>query len=61
MLYVGYRGVPSNEITRHMREELNLGAAEVHGACRQQGLLHIYHSYCREKLCSACPVFTRRN
>jgi hypothetical protein len=61
MLYVGYRGVPSNEITRHMREELNLGAAEVRGACRQQGLLHIYHSYCREKLCSACPVFTRRN
>jgi hypothetical protein len=60
-LYLGYRGVPSNEITRHMRKELNLAATEVRGAYCQQGLLHLYHSYCREKICSACPVFTRRN
>jgi hypothetical protein len=60
-LYLGYAGAPFNEITRYMQEMLRLRPGDVRGACRQQGLLHLYHSCCREKNCAACPVFRLRN
>ncbi len=44
-----------NELTRYMRREV-LHLAGVQGACRQQGLLHLYHRWCRDKDCSECPV-----
>jgi hypothetical protein len=55
-----YRALPDNELTRYMRQQLKLTEIKPLNACLQQGLLHIYHSHCREKNCTNCPVFKRR-
>ena len=56
--YLNYRPLPSNELLRYMQGQI--GLARGINACLQQGMLHIYHSYCRVKDCSGCPVFTCR-
>ena len=47
-------GLPSNAITRTMREQLALprlpGRARAH-----QGLHHLWAAHCREKRCAECP------
>jgi len=48
-----YPSLPPNELTRYMGGMLG---NQANGACRQQGLLHIYHTWCRTKECPACPV-----
>lgn len=58
--YRRYPASPGNELTRYMEQMLGLEAQRKTSACRQQGLLHIYHSYCRLKQCWSCPVFRRR-
>jgi hypothetical protein len=58
--YLRYPASPSNELTRYMsgvllsRREGNLSA------CLQQGLMRLYHRYCRVKDCECCPVFISR-
>ncbi len=53
-LYRDYPGMASNEITRHMMVQLGLERSPLLGACRQQGLIHIFRNYCREGKCSDC-------
>jgi hypothetical protein len=47
-----------NEITRYMRLVLPVEGAT--GACSQQGLMGIYHRFCRSKECPSCPAFMSR-
>ena len=54
-IYGSYPSLPQNELTRYMG---GLLVNQAYGACRQQGLLHIYHSWCRTRECGACPVAT---
>ncbi len=56
-LYRNYRSLPGNELTRYMQGQLTIRGLKLN-ACRQQGLLHIYHSWCRIRDCRSCPVFT---
>jgi hypothetical protein len=59
--YLNYRPLPDNELLRYMKGQLRLEESKDLNACVQQGLLHIYHSFCRAKDCSNCPLFTRRS
>ena len=52
-----YPSLPPNELTRYMGGMLG---NQANGACRQQGLLHIYHTWCRTRECPACPVVMLR-
>jgi len=53
LLYTRYPGLPSNQVTRAMSQQLQL-KAEPRGACQQQGLHYIYQQTCREKRCTQC-------
>jgi len=56
-IYASYPSLSQNELTRYMG---GLLGNQANGACRQQGLLHIYHTWCRTKECPACPVVILR-
>ncbi len=56
-VFISYPSLTPNELTRYMSGLLGNQAC---GACRQQGLLHIYHIWCRTRECGSCPVFTLR-
>jgi len=45
-----------NELTRFMRQQLNLPLNARLSACQQQGLIHLFHTYCRLRNCLDCPV-----
>jgi hypothetical protein len=55
-IYRSCKALPGNELTRYMQHELSIESRERMTACLQQGLLHIYHSWCRVKDCRSCPV-----
>jgi hypothetical protein len=57
LIYGGYPSLPQNELTRYMG---GLLGNQAYGACRQQGLLHIYHTWCRTRECATCPVVMSR-
>ena len=59
-IYRNYKALPGNELTRYMQHELSIESQRGLTACLQQGLLHIYHSWCRVKDCQGCPVSTGR-
>ena len=59
-LYSCYPALPENEITGYMQHLLWPGGRQEGGACRQQGLLHIFHTYCRVRDCRQCPLAKRR-
>lgn len=52
-LYQRHPRLMPNELTGYMETRLGLRATT---ACQQQGLLHIYRNWCREKRCEQCPV-----
>lgn len=55
--YRCYPALAENEITRYMAR-LIFGRTRTRGisAGHQQGLLHAYQRYCREKRCAECPL-----
>jgi hypothetical protein len=53
-IYLAMPGLPSNQITREMRRQLCLPRSPA-GASAQQGLHHIWASWCRDKRCAECP------
>ncbi len=54
--YLNYPKLAENEITRHMVKQLCLEDISDFTACHQQGLIHIFRSYCREGRCAPCPL-----
>ena len=55
-VYLNCGRLPDNELLRYMKALLLLEGLKGWNACLQQGLLHIYHSFCRAKDCVRCPV-----
>ena len=53
-LYLRHRGMAGNTVTRHMQSQLGLEDSSVLTACQQQGLIHIYKTYCHDAKCSQC-------
>lgn len=56
-LYAALPGLPSNQITREMCRQLAL-LRQPSGAA-QQGLHHIWTTWCRDKRCETCPCNPR--
>jgi hypothetical protein len=57
-LYRTYPRLGENQITRYLTE-LFWGAGKpemVNSARRQQGLIHLYQTFCQEQRCEVCPV-----
>ncbi len=53
-LALEFPGLPSNQITRAMQQQLLL-PKHPRLALAQQGLQHVHKHWCREKRCAACP------
>ncbi len=54
--YQSHAALERNTVERHMIKQLQLEGKPVSSAQRQQGLLHIYHSFCRQGECRQCPL-----
>ena len=57
-LYRTYPRLDENQITREMRIQLLVGSRVVNSARRQQGLVHLWKSFCLERRCPQCPLGT---
>ena len=55
-LYEHYPKLDENEITRQMTKQLLERCSVVDSARRQQGLIHLYHTFCAERRCTECPL-----
>ncbi len=45
-----------NQITRHMLQTIGAPARTARSAAAEQGLLHLYTQWCRERRCWHCPI-----
>jgi len=55
-LYRNYPPLEENQITRQMSRQLLVGFAVVNSATRQQGLIHLYNTFCLHRKCPHCPL-----
>jgi len=55
-IYHHYSKLRDNELTRYMKQQLLLKPDVGLPACQQQGLLHIFKTYCRYRNCTECLV-----
>ncbi len=55
-LFCTYPRLSDNEITRHMRQQLHIKDSTDISLVHQQGLLHIFTTYCRDGNCQECPI-----
>jgi hypothetical protein len=46
----------TNAIERHMSKQLVRSRVPINSALRQQGLIHIYKTFCTQGKCSICPL-----
>ncbi len=53
-VYHAYHRLGANSVQTHMAAQLGIGAEVVDSARRQQGLLHLYSSFCTRGQCQAC-------
>jgi len=60
-IYRRYPRLGGNELTRHMKQQLLLKPDTRLSACQQQGLIHIFKTYCRLRNCTVCPVASNRS
>ena len=55
-LYRRYPALATNTLERHMSRQLGINGCLVNTARRQQGLLHIFKTWCSVGGCQSCPV-----
>ncbi|MBI4296677.1 MAG: DUF2851 family protein [Chloroflexi bacterium] len=54
--YQNYPRLGSNTVEKHMISQLGLSRRRVNSAQHQQGLIHIYKSFCTQGECASCPL-----
>ncbi|MEJ2739146.1 MAG: DUF2851 family protein, partial [Dehalococcoidia bacterium] len=54
--YICFPRLAENHVTRHMREQIFHDRKVKMTACRQQGLIHLYRTYCRYRDCADCLI-----
>lgn len=59
-IYHLYPKLGENELTRYMKQQLLLKPDVDLSACQQQGLIHIFKTWCRHRNCTECPVALNR-
>ena len=52
-----HRPCETNSIQRHMINQLKAGKGLVNSALRQQGILHLYKTYCIQGRCIECALY----
>jgi len=57
-LYRNYPPLEENKITRQMSRQLIMGFRVVNSARRQQGLIHLYNTFCLHRNCLRCPLMS---
>ncbi len=55
-IYRCYPALAENAPERHVRRQLGVTRLTVNSARRQQGLLHVYKSFCAQGKCPECPL-----
>ncbi|MDD5338853.1 MAG: DUF2851 family protein [Dehalococcoidales bacterium] len=55
-IYRSYHALEENTLVKHMRGQLGITRSLVSTARRQQGLIHIYKTYCLDGNCEGCPL-----
>jgi hypothetical protein len=55
-MYHSHPVLPVNTLERHMSRQLGIGRYLVSTARRQQGLIHIFKTYCSQGRCGECPL-----
>jgi len=55
-IYRHYPGRGDNELIRYMQQQLSISTSIRLSACQQQGLIHLFNTYCRCRDCSHCPA-----
>ena len=55
-LYRSYPRLAVNAVERHMKHQLGLNSSLVNSARRQQGLIHIYNTFCTQGRCNCCGL-----
>jgi hypothetical protein len=55
-VYERLSGEPSNRVVRYMARQLAAPGVRFTGACRQQGLLHLFKMTCAARVCERCPA-----
>ncbi|NQT71524.1 MAG: DUF2851 family protein [Chloroflexi bacterium] len=57
-LYGAYPRLGENQITRYLNELFwgNVTSGKAKSAKRQQGMIHLYKTFCQDQRCDRCPV-----
>jgi hypothetical protein len=55
-IYTVYRAPAENALVKHMRKQLGITRYTVDSARRQQGLIHLYKTFCSQGKCGECPL-----
>ncbi|MBN1367667.1 MAG: DUF2851 family protein [Dehalococcoidales bacterium] len=55
-MFCHYPVLPANSIEKHLQKQLGLGKGMINSACRQQGLIHIYKTFCIQGKCMECAL-----
>lgn len=58
--YHSYPETGDNELTRYMKQQLMFNSETHLSACQQQGLIHIFKTFCRYRNCTECLVAINR-
>jgi hypothetical protein len=60
-LYLFHPRLENNQLTDHMMKQLLIDSRSRLSACQQQGLVHIFKSWCRARNCGQCIITLGRN
>ena len=55
-IYHQYPRLTTNNLEKHMQNQLGITHSRINSARRQQGLIHIYRRLCSRGKCSVCPL-----
>jgi len=57
-IFTTYPQMSTNAIERHMLKQFGRSCVPISSARQQQGLIHIYKTFCTQGKCSVCPLGT---
>ncbi|MFC1917924.1 DUF2851 family protein [Chloroflexota bacterium] len=55
-IYSRHPRLPMNSLEKHMRLQWDINSYLINSAIRQQGLIHIYRTFCSQGKCRDCPL-----
>jgi hypothetical protein len=59
-IYRRYPRLDTNSLEKHMSNQLGISRGRITSACQQQGMIHIYRTFCSRGKCPECPLNLRK-